>query len=474
MKFFYCASEVHPFVKTGGLADVMAALPKAIKKSYDKIYVVLPLYGHIEERFRREMEYIGYDYVKMHADRIYMGVFHLREAGVDYYFIDNESFFRRTALYGYEDDGYRFAFFSKACASLIRYLEIEPDIVHANDWHTGLVPLYIKDFAAGDARYRKIRTIFTIHNINYQGYFGADVFRYTDLHSRYFTEEGVRFYDGINMMKAGIQFADGVTTVSETYARELRDPFYGKELAGLIEYQKEKVYGIQNGIDTDEYDPEHDPLLAANYGPDSLDKKIENKRDVQKRYGLPERDVPLFTVISRLDPLKGMDLILEILDKFLDEDVQFLVLGTGEERIQWSFRSICERRENASANIFFDNDESHRIYAAGDFFLVPSVTEPSGLSQMVAMTYGNIPIVRATGGLKDTVVPFDEAGRGGGYVFYDIDAHALLAAMQKAKDEYYAPIDRIHRQSAMRQGFGWQRAANAYRELYKEIRRKTR
>ncbi|MDY3118960.1 MAG: glycogen synthase [Peptoniphilus sp.] len=470
MNIVYCASEVHPYLKTGGLADVMGALPRAVKRSQDRISVIMPLYGQIPRLFREAMEFLGYDYVQMGGCSMYMGVFHLRERGVDYYFIDNRDMFFRDTVYGEADDGYRFTFFSKACVRLMAYLDQTPDVVHANDWHTGLVPLYVKDFARGDARFSKTATVFTIHNINYQGVFEENVFSYADLSREYFTEEGVKYYDGVNLMKAGIQYADAVTTVSKTYAEELEDEAYGRELAGLIRRHRGKMTGILNGIDTEEYDPKGDPLIEKNYDKDHVQDKEENKRALKKEYGLEASDRPLFTVVSRLVDIKGMDLVLESAEALLKRELDLLVVGTGDRRIEEGFRALARSYDNCAVRIAFDAEGSHRVYAGGDFFLMPSLTEPCGLAQMIAMTYGNLPIVRKTGGLADTVCPFDERGVGGGYTFLPPAPKDLLAAVDRALADYKTPSDVVHRKSAMTYDFSWTIPAEDYRKLYKKVR----
>ena len=472
MNIVYCAGEVHPYLKTGGLADVMGALPGAVKGPGDELAVIMPLYGQIPEKYTAAMDYMGYDYIHMGGADMYMGVMHLKEKGVDYYFIDDRDMFFRDKVYGEDDDGYRFAFFSKACVRLMAYLDMAPDVVHANDWHTGLVPLYVRDFAKGDARFSKTATIFTIHNVNYQGVFDEAVFSYADLSRGYFTEDGVKYYDGVNFMKAGIQFADVVTTVSKTYARELEDPAYGLDMAGLIRRHKDKMAGIQNGIDTEEYDPTTDPLIVKNYDGENLEQKAENKKALKEEYGLAKGDRPLFTIVSRLVDIKGMDLVLDAAQELLKKDLDLLVVGTGDARIEEAFRALARAHDNCAVNIAFDSAASHRIYAGGDFFLMPSLTEPCGLAQMIAMTYGNLPIVRETGGLADTVIPFDETGRGGGYTFKRAEAWDLLNAVDRALADYHRPIDALHRKNAMAQDFSWKKSAAAYREIYQSAREK--
>lgn len=474
MNIIYATSEVHPFLKTGGLADVSSVLPRELAKAGHTVRVVMPLYAQISDLYRRQMWYVGHFYLSLGGRREYVGVWEIVKEGVHWIFLDNEGYFYRDKPYGQDDDGIRFAYFAKATTQLIGYLNLEVDIVHANDWFCGLIPLYIKDFARGDVRYRKISSLLSIHNITYQGIFGFDVFEQTGLSLEYFHEEGVKFYQGINFMKAGIVYADAISTVSETYARELTYPFYGGELAGLIRKYQGKMKGIQNGIDIEEYNPKTDPVIAENYDFSTIEKKKNNKKDLQKRYGLEAKDWPLITMISRLVDIKGVDLVLSILEELLQEDLQFVVLGTGDPQAEKKFAALAAKYPHKmSAQLYFGNDESHRVYASGDFFLVPSITEPSGLSQMIAMRYGNIPIVRETGGLKDTVEAYDRfTGKGTGYRFANINAHELLFTIKEALEHYQTPIHQNLMKEAMSRDFSWDKAREEYLDLYRKIQKK--
>lgn len=471
MNILFATSEVHPFLKTGGLADVSSVLPREIAKSGHQVKVVMPLYAQIPNHYKKLMWYVGYFYVDLGAQSYYVGLWEIQQEGVSWFFLDNEAFFYRDKPYGQEDDGLRFAYFAKACCQLISYMNWDIDIVHANDWFCGLLPLYIKDFAKGDGRYKDIRSLMTIHNITYQGVFGFDVFEQTGLSFDYFHEEGVKFYQGLNYMKAGIVYADAVSTVSKTYAKELTFPFYGGFLAGLLRKYEYKLTGIQNGIDIIEYDPMTDPYIKQNYNFGSIDKKIENKRDLQERLGLEKKDVPLITMVARLVDIKGVYLVLAILEELLQEDIQFVVLGTGEARAEEAFARLAARYpKKMSAQLYFSNEESHRVYAGGDFFLVPSETEPSGLSQMIAMHYGNIPIVRETGGLKDTVVAYNKfTGQGRGYRFLNINAHELLFTIKEALGNYGTKVHMGLVKEAMEEDFSWNQAKEEYLALYRSL-----
>lgn len=336
MKIFYIAAEASPFVKTGGLADVAGSLPKAFKEKGEDISVVMPLYGQIPFEYKEQMEFIGSYFVDIDWRRQHVGVFKLVKDGVDFYFIDNEYYFNRNSIYGQGDDGERFVYFSKACVQLLRFLDIKPDIVHANDWHSGLVPLYIKDFARGDGFYKGIKTAYTIHNIKYQGVFpAAGMMPLLGLSTEYFHDDGIKFFDAINMMKAGIVYCDLLTTVSETYAHEITYPYFGEGLDGIIRKHERKLVGIVNGIDYDKYNPETDDWIDYNYGLDTIENKVKNKLELQKLFDLPVReDVPLIAMVTRLVDLKGVDLLDYILGEMLQLDIQFVVLGTGERKYE--------------------------------------------------------------------------------------------------------------------------------------------
>lgn len=472
MDILFVASEATPFIKTGGLADVMGSLPQVLAKN-NSVSVVMPLYSQIPEQYVKNFEYIGFFYVDLGMHRQYAGVFKYKIGNVDYYFIDSKMYFDRSKIYGEKDDGERFIFFSKAVVQMLKYLDYKPEIVHSNDWHTGLVPLYIEDFSKGDQFYKGISTIFTIHNIKYQGIFPWEEVKYIlGLPWDYYNEEGIKYYDNINMMKAGIVYCNSLTTVSETYAKELEFPYYGEGLNGLISKYSYKMTGIINGIDTDLYNPEEDECVFEKYDIKSLEKKTTNKLELQRELGFKEdENIPMFTMVTRLVDLKGIDLILHIFDEFMEEDIQFIILGTGEEAYERAFREKAEKYpKKVSSRLYFSVIDSSKIYAAGDFFIMPSLAEPCGLSQMIAMRYGNIPIVRFTGGLKDSVTPYNPVTKkGDGLGFNNINAHELLFTIKKAI-ELYKSGDYINMvKSSMSKDFSWEKSAKKYLELYNRI-----
>lgn len=474
MKIFYIAAEATPFVKTGGLADVAGSLPKAFAKKGEDVSVVIPLYGQIPFEYKEKMEYIGAYFVDLDWRRQHVGVFKLEKDGVKFYFIDNEFYFNRNSLYGQIDDGERFVYFSKAVVQLFRFLDEKPDIVHANDWHTGLIPLYIKDFAKGDAFYEDIKTVYTIHNIKYQGIFSAHgMLPLMGLSTEYFHEDGIKYYDAINMMKGGIVYSDLLTTVSKTYAHEITYPYFGEGLDGIIRKHERKLIGIVNGIDYDKYNPETDPMIFQNYNIDNLDKKVKNKTELQKLVGLPVReDVPVIAMVSRLVDLKGIDLLDYILGEMLQMDIQFIVLGTGEYRYEEMLR-FYDRifRDKMAARIYFSEDHSHKVYSGADLYLMPSIAEPCGISQLIAMRYGTVPIVRETGGLSDTIESYNKyTGEGTGFSFSNINAHEMLFTVKDAV-EVYKDKDAFRNimTQAMEADWSWKTSSEEYLENYRRI-----
>lgn len=473
MKIFYIAAEASPFIKTGGLADVSGSLPKEFAKNGHDVSVVLPLYRQVDNKYREQMEFLGYYYVDLEWRRQYVGVFKLVYENANFYFIDNEFYFNRESIYGQGDDGERFIFFSKACVQLFRYLDIKPDVVNANDWHTGLIPLYIKDFSRGDSFYLNIKTAYTIHNIKYQGIFPASILSLTGLSSEYFHEEGIKYYDAINMMKAGIVYCDLLTTVSESYAQEITYPYFGEGLDGIIRKHKDKLVGIINGLDYDKYNPETDFLIDFNYSIESLENKTKNKLAIQKMFGLPEReDVALLAMVTRLVDLKGIDLLDFILPELLQEDIQLVVLGTGEARYEdmLRFYEKCFKNKLA-ARIYFNEEQSHKIYSGADLYIMPSIAEPCGISQLIAMRYGTVPVVRETGGLIDTVDAYNKyTSEGTGFSFSNINAHELLFTIKNAVEIYHNKEEfRKIIKSAMTKNFSWENSCKKYLEYYSII-----
>ena len=474
MKILYVASEAAPFMKTGGLADVAGSFPKTLKENGCDIRVVMPLYSSISHEYRSKMDHVGFFYVELAWRRQYAGVLSLEHEGVTFYFIDNQYYFNRYNIYGELDDHERFIFFSKAATMLPRYLYFKPDIIHSNDWHTGLVPLFIKDFAKGDDFYKEIKSVFTIHNLKYQGVFSDSILEdVAGLSRDYYHEGGLKFYDSINLLKAGIVYSDRLTTVSESYAEEIKTPFFGESLDGILTDHQGKLSGIVNGIDYDIYNPLTDKNLAKNFDAESLAKKKENKMEIQKKFNLPVReDVPLLSMVSRLVAMKGLDLVSHILDELLQEDLQFVLLGTGDKEYENMFRYFQDKYpEKVSSRIYLNESESHLIYGGSDIFVMPSLAEPCGISQLIALRYGTIPIVREVGGLKDTISPYNEfTGQGNGFSFANFNAHELLASIKKAL-ALYKDKDKWNKLmiQAMESKFDWEESSNKYIKLYLSI-----
>ncbi|MDR7869667.1 MAG: glycogen synthase GlgA [Tissierellaceae bacterium] len=474
MKVLYVSSEASPFIKTGGLADVAGSFPKALKQNGCDIRVVLPLYSSISHEYRLRMKNIGFFYVELGWRRQYAGVLSLEHEGVTFYFIDNEYYFKRYNIYGEIDDHERFIFFSKAATILPRYLFFKPDIVHANDWHTGLIPLYIKDFAKGDGFYKEIKSVFTIHNLKYQGVFSDFVLEdVAGLSREYFREDGLKFYDSINLMKAGIVYCDRLTTVSGSYAVEIKTDYFGERLDGILRSQEYKLSGIVNGIDYDIYNPLTDKNLVKNFDSNSLSNKVENKKELQRIYNLPVReDVPLLSMVTRLVAMKGLDLVRFILDELLQEDVQLVLLGTGDKEYENMFRYFQEKYpEKVASRIYFNEKESHLIYGGSDIFIMPSLAEPCGISQLIALRYGTIPVVREVGGLKDTVIPYNEyTGEGNGFSFANFNAHELLSTIKRALS-LYQDKDKWNKlvNQAMEAKHDWDESSKEYLKLYSSL-----
>lgn len=465
----FVASEGLPFVKTGGLSDVIGSLPKAIAENdnYD-VSVIMPLYGQMNEGMRANLTFIGNFNVGLAWRNQYCGLFSCRLGGVTYYFIDNEYYFKRDNLYGYYDDGERFAFFSKAVLDSLGYMGYYPDVLNCNDWQTAAVIIYLRGLYGNKFGFDHIKTVFTIHNIEYQGKYGLDTA--ADLFGFPEWILGSVEYDGcVNLMKGAIELADKVTTVSPTYAKEIRSPFFAQGLDTIINRNAGKLCGILNGIDETLNDPKTDGALFKNYSADDLSGKAVCKAELQKMLGLPVRDVPVIAMISRLVSHKGLDLVKCVLDELLCEDVQFVILGKGDVDYENFFRYM-EGRYNGKcrALIAFNRDMASKLYSGADIFLMPSKQEPCGLSQMIACRYGTIPVVRRTGGLADSIKPFNDARvSGDGFAFNNYNAHEMLYVIKDAiftfgnKDVWNAIV-----KQAMTADFGWKNSAKEYEKVY--------
>ena len=477
-KIMFAGAEVMPFGATGGLGDVLGSLPAAIKaKCGDDVdvSVVMPLYAAIKPVWREKMTLVKEFTVALSWRNQYCGVKMLEKDGVKFYFIDNEYYFGREKLYGYYDDGERFAFFSKAVVDMMAELDIYPDVYNANDWQTAASVVYLKRMYAQGYGYDHIKTVFTIHNIEYQGKYSpltrGDLFGFSD------EDEAYLSYDGcLNLMKGAIVCADKVSTVSGKYAEEILGEEKSHGLCYILRENEYKLTGILNGIDYDYYNPAQDECIAKNYTWRSWTRKAENKAALQREIGLPERDVPMLAVISRLAAHKGLDLIRECIGRVLSsEDVQFVLLGTGEAEFEDFFRWLeSAYPEKCRALLTYDRDLSKRIYAASDIFLMPSKSEPCGLSQMIASRYGSIPVTRETGGLYDSIKGYwvDEKGKvqGNGFTFANYSSEELLDRIYAALALVNDPEQRKAMVSkVMRTDFSWSVSADRYLEMYASL-----
>ena len=477
MNILFASSEAVPFAVSGGLAEVAGALPKALKAKGEDVRVILPLYGSVTEEQRAEMKYLLNFDVAVAWRRQYCGVFEAKADGVTYYLLDNEYYFKRSGLYGYYDDAERFAFFSRAVLDTVKHLEeldgFKPDIIHCNDWQTALTPVFYKTMYCQDPWYQGIKTVFTIHNIQYQGTYGMDIIG--DVVGLKPEDAGILEYDGdANFMKGGIECADWVTTVSPSYAQEILDPWYSHGLDPILRERQWKLSGILNGIATDTNDPETDPNLALHFNvSNAKEGKAANKAALQETMGLPQKpDVPLIGIVTRLVSHKGLDLIKGVFDEFLaTTEVQVVVLGSGDWQYENYFRELADRYgDKLAVRIGFVPSLAKKIYGGADLFLMPSKSEPCGLAQMIALRYGTIPIVRETGGLRDSITDSGD-GQGNGYTFKTYNAHDMLGALRRAVDTYYNAKDYWDTLviRALECDFSWNKSANEYIKLYKQL-----
>ena len=474
-KILFAASEGVPFIKTGGLADVVGSLPKCIDKRYFDVRVILPKYACMKQEMKDKMKYLTHFYMDYNWKNVYVGVLESVVDDVHYYFIDNEFYFNGPKPYG-DDPRFeieRFAFFSKAVLSALPLIGFQPDIVHCHDWQTGLIPVYLKERFRGDLFFTSMKSIITIHNLKFQGKWDVKTVKgITGLPDYFLTADKLEAYKDANLLKGGIVYADAVTTVSNTYAEEIKTPFYGEGLEGLLQARSHDLRGIVNGIDYTDFNPETDKYIVKQYNAATFRKdKVKNKRALQAELGLVQDDRKMMIgLISRLTDQKGLDLIAYVMDELCRDDIQFVVLGTGEERYENMFRHFdWKYKDKVSANIYYSEALSHKIYASCDAFLMPSLFEPCGLSQLMSLRYGTLPIVRETGGLKDTVQPYNQyEGTGTGFSFRNYNAHEMLNTIRYAEHIYYDKkrewnklVDR-----AMAADFSWNASALKYQEMY--------
>ncbi|MGL5243913.1 MAG: glycogen synthase GlgA [Sarcina sp.] len=474
MKVLFVASEANPFIKTGGLGDVMGALPQSLKEIGVDTRVVIPKYKNIKREILDELKFIKWFMVPVGWRNQYCGVFEYEYENVIYYLIDNKYYFNRDALYGHYDDGERFAYFDRAVLNFLKEVDWCPDIIHCNDWQTGMIPVLHKLEYIKDDFYKDIKTVFSIHNLLFQGIFSKellpDLFGYD---YQPINNGSLEFYGCMNFMKGAINYSDTVATVSKTYSKEIQTTYYGEKLDGLLRERSYALEGIVNGIDYKEYNPENDSYIYKNYTVKLIDDKLENKLALQKELGLPVKpNTPMIGLVSRLTNQKGCDLIVNIANRLLQNDVQLVILGTGDREYEEHFKGLQYMyRDKVVANIRFDNSLAHKIYAASDMFLMPSLFEPCGLGQLIALRYGSIPIVRETGGLKDTILPYNQyTDIGNGFSFTNYNSNDLMHVINyaletyKNKDVWTSIVTQ-----AMNSNNSWEKSAKEYKKLYKEL-----
>ena len=479
LKVLFVASEVRPYSISGGLGDVAGSLPRALKAQDVDIRVVFPKYGNIPIRNLADAKYIGFLTTHLSWREQGASIYTIEPKNpedVQLYMIENDYYFGRDGYYGYGDDFERFSFFTKVSIEFLTKVGFQPDIIHFNDWQTGIGCTYLRDIYRGFTFYENMKSLFTIHNLRYQGSFGREILWSIGLNDGYFTGGDLEFYNNVSLLKAGVIHSDAVSTVSDTYAKEIQTPAFGYGMEGLLRKRGEhdgRLFGIVNGIDMNLNDPKTDKRIFANFGASNvLEKKKENKRSLQATIGLPQNDVPMVAIISRLANQKGFDIISVCLDEILSKDLQFVVLGTGEGRYEELFKNYSYRYpDKLSAQITFNDQLAQQIYASADIFLMPSIYEPCGLGQMFAMRYGAVPVVRKTGGLADTVKHFGpNALDGNGFMFEDFVASALMWALNQALSYYNTPHWDMIVQNAMAGDFSWDKSALAYVDLYEFLK----
>lgn len=474
-KVLFAAAEAVPFIKTGGLADVMGALPQALQQEGVETALILPKYGQINPLYKDKMETIYEGYLDLSWRHQYFGIEKLVVNGITVYFIDNEWYFKRDGLYGYGDDGERFAFFSKAVLAAVPHMDFKPDIIHCNDWHTGILGAFLKESFYHDEFYWGMKVVYTIHNLKYQGIFGKEIVNdVLGLPHYCYTNGNIEFGGCVNYMKAGMYYADYITTVSPSYAEEITYPYFGEKLDAYVRSCQGKLVGIINGLDEKSYNPATDKFIAAPYTVDNvLEQKAINKEKLQEELGLPvNKNIPVIAMVTRLVEDKGLSLVTRIMDEITQENIQFVVVGTGDEAIEEALNSWEARNPNkVSINLLFSEELAHKVYAGADIFVMPSRFEACGLSQLIALKYGTIPVVRETGGLKDTVIPYNKyTGEGNGLGFVNFNAHELLYSI-KAALSFYEDLAQWSRMvlNAMNSNYSWDKSAAAYGKIYAQV-----
>ena len=476
-KILFVTSEAVPFIKTGGLADVAGTLPKYFDSEKYDVRVVLPKYLCMKPEWKDKLTYVTHFYMDLAWRKQYVGILTTEVDGITFYFIDNEFYFGGDKPYGeIRGDIEKFIYFSRAALSALPVIGFRPDIIHCHDWQSGLVPVYLNDSFQGDLFFRGIRTIMTIHNLKFQGIYGKDVLRdIAGLSDEYFTSDKLEAYNAVNLLKGGIVYADRVTTVSNTYAEEIKTPEYGENLDPLLRAKSGVLSGIVNGIDYVEFDPETNKNIEHHFNADNFRwEKVKNKLALQRELGLTEDpDVMMIGIVSRLTDQKGFDLIDYVMDELCQDAVQLVILGTGEARYEDMFRYYADKyKGKVSANIYYSEPLSHKIYASCDAFLMPSRFEPCGLSQLMSLRYGTVPIVRATGGLKDTVDNYNvDEKTGTGFSFVDYNAHYMLDTVRYAEKIFYDYKEDWNNivERGMKTDYSWNASAVKYEALYDEL-----
>jgi starch synthase len=472
LNILFISTEAEPFAKSGGLGDVIGSLPRELNKLGADARVMLPLYKSIHHKYQAKMKFVG-DFTLMLSWRTqYCGIFQMEQEGVTFYFLDNEQYFGRDAYYGYYDDGERFAYYSKAALEALSILDFEPDILHCSEWQTALVPVYLKTLYKENPSLSRLKTVFTIHNIEYQGKYDKSILH--DLLGISEADRGILEYDGaINYMKGAVVTCDKLTTVSSSYAEEIMYPFYGRGLESIVKENRYKLSGILNGIDTNLYNPYRDTCIPARFSKNNPEKKQDNKTALQTCLGLAlDADTPIIAMIGRLAEHKGIDMVIIEFDEIMKEKIQFVLLGTGEAKYENFFRKKAkDYKGRVSVSTEFSAELASRIYAGADLFLMPSISEPCGLAQMISLRYGTIPIVRETGGLKDSITPYNpETGRGNGVSFQSVNALDMVGAIKRAIELYRDKEQwAILVGNGMKSDFSWKTSSKEYLRLYKEM-----
>ncbi|MBR2284380.1 MAG: glycogen synthase GlgA [Ruminococcus sp.] len=473
----FAASECVPFIKTGGLADVVGALPQYINRDEFDVRVIMPYYTCIKPQFRDNFKYVTHFYMDygLRPDGVHVGIMEYEYEGIKFYFVDNEYYFKCDYPYSSDMkwDIERYTFFCKAVLAILPVVGFRPDIIHCHDWQASMIPVFMHSTFATNPFFSSTKTIMTIHNLKFQGVWDIETFKYnTALPDYMFTSDKLEFHKGANMLKGGLVYADYITTVSETYAEEIKLPFYGEQLDGLLRARSASLRGIVNGIDYKVFNPANDEQIFAEYSPDSAkEQKAVNKEKLQEELGLPvDRNKYMIGIISRLTDQKGLDLVNYAIERILDENTQFVVIGTGDPRYENMFKHYqWKYPERMSANILYSDQLAHKLYAAADTMLMPSLFEPCGLTQLIALRYGTVPIVRETGGLKDTVQPYNEfEGTGTGFSFANYNGDEMLGVINYSKSVYYdhrAEWDKMVRRG-MEADFSWNSSARQYEGMY--------